>query len=395
MRQMAEYAISEGKYSERSHPESEWKKHPLRNPFQRDRERIIHSKAFRRLEYKTQVFANDVGDHFRTRLTHSIEVAQISRSIARSLKVNEDIAETIALAHDLGHPPFGHAGERALHLLMKEHGGFDHNKQTLRIVKILEQRYPEFDGLNLTMATLIGLQKHDHLPENQSHSIEALLVDISDGIAYNNHDLYDGLDSSLISLHELKKIELWEYHWSHTTKKYPATREDVQIHYSIRCMMNQIVMNLVEQTQMNLKRFNINELKDVLHFHENHPNEKLVDFSKELGQKLNQLKKFLFKNLYSHPKIEERNQKTKNVIESLFHFLFENQDHLPEEYIDRIPVDGVYRSICDFIAGMTDRYAISWPKKIYFELEIDQLFFFLKSIIKSIRKDTSSFVIAL
>ncbi len=363
MQQMAGYAISEGKYSERDYPESEWKKHPLRNPFQRDRERIIHSKAFRRLEYKTQVFANDVGDHFRTRLTHSIEVAQISRSVARSLKVNEDIAETIALAHDLGHPPFGHAGEKVLHLLMKEHGGFDHNKQTLRIVQILEQRYPEFDGLNLTMATLIGLQKHDRLPENQSHSIEALLVDISDGIAYNNHDLYDGLDSRLISLHELKKIELWEYHWSHTTKKYPAAREDVQIHYSIRCMMNQIVMDLVEQTQMNLKKFNINEVKDVLHFHKNHPNEKLVEFSEELRQKLGQLKKFLFKNLYSHPKIKERNQKTKNVIECLFHFLLENKDHLPKEYIDRIPVDGVYRSICDFIAGMTDRYAISWQKK--------------------------------
>ena len=332
----------------------------IRSPFQRDRDRIIHSKAFRRLEYKTQVFVNHLGDNFRTRLTHSIEVSQISRTVANILNVNETLVETIALAHDLGHPPFGHIGENILHNLMCNYGGFDHNEQTLRVVTILEERYPNFLGLNLTEATLLGLQKHNHLPNNHSHSIEAQIVDICDEIAYNNHDIDDGLDSGLLTLKQLNTIELWQQAWLETISKYPNVSDKIKIRTTIRNLINVMVMNLVENTKQNIKKFKIENFDDVLNFKIKHPNEDLVHFSSDMKLKVAHLKKFLHKELYHHPKVENIFSDAKQSIEFIFNKTNDDVYLLPIEYQHRIQTEGKHRSICDFIAGMTDRYALNW-----------------------------------
>ena len=361
MQILADCAVSDQDLIQREFPQEE---HPLRSPFQRDRDRIVHSKAFRRLEYKTQVFVNHMGDNYRTRLTHSIEVAQISRSVARSLRVNEDLTETLALAHDLGHPPFGHAGERALHGLMRPYGGFDHNEQTLRIVKFLEERYPLFNGLNLTKATLLGLQKHTKLPEEKSHSVEAQIMDICDEIAYNNHDLDDGLDSGLLNLNQLKKIEIWQENWEKIEKEFPQTSEKIKIRYNIRSLINDMVLDLTRQSEENIKKYKITNLNDVIYFHKKYRDKNLVGFSQEFYPKVLALKKFLAKNLYRHPEIDKINLKVEKTIIRIFDSLREDIQSLPQEYLARLGSEGKEKIISDFIAGMTDRYAIRWDQQI-------------------------------
>ncbi len=363
MPSLAKYAVTEAEDSCRR--EYKEPNHPLRSPFQRDRDRIVHSKAFRRLEYKTQVFVNHLGDNFRTRLTHSIEVAQISRSVARILCLNEDLVEAIALAHDIGHPPFGHAGERVLNHFMKSHGGFDHNEQTLRTVTALEERYPGFPGLNLTEATRLGLQKHNKLPMGHGHSLEAQIVNICDEIAYNNHDLDDGLDSRLLSLKQLEEVNLWKESWRTTNKQYPATSTKIKIRYSIRCLVNQMVMNLVEQTKKNITIFKIKTFKDVMNFQVKYDEGvSAVGFSEDFLHPLLNLKKFLQKNLYRHPKVEKMNLEARKIIEKLFTHFIQNKESLPEEYQARITLTGLHKTVCDFIAGMTDRYAMHWVLKL-------------------------------
>ena len=355
---VSDYAVSEKSLSNREYPEPE---STSRTPFQRDRDRVIHSKAFRRLEYKTQVFVNHLGDNYRTRLTHSIEVSQIARSVARSLRLNEDLVETLALAHDLGHPPFGHAGERILHKLMLPYGGFDHNQQTLRIVTALEERYPEFSGLNLTQASILGLQKHNRLAMGQSHSLEAQVVDICDEIAYNNHDIDDGLASGLLNLEELNKIELWRESWEEVNQKFPKTTIKIKISVTIRSLINQMVIDLTEQSEKNIASFHIKSLDDVLNFHKNHAShEKIIHFSESISPKITKLKKFLGKHLYMHPKVKKMNANASQLIRNIFTFLIQHPKLLPEEYQSRTSDLGLHRNISDFIAGMTDRYAIVW-----------------------------------
>ena len=359
---LAKYAIDEkSNATQRQYKESS---HAFRSPFQRDRDRIVHSKAFRRLEYKTQVFVNHLGDNFRTRLTHSIEVAQISRSVARTLQVNEDLTETIALAHDLGHSPFGHAGEKVLNRLMAPYGGFNHNEQTLRIVTLLEERYPQFSGLNLTQATKLGLQKHKKLIMERSHSLEAQIVNICDAIAYNNHDLDDGLNSQLLTLDELEEVQLWSDCWKDAHDKFPKTSLKIKICYSIRSLINKMVTNLIEQTEQNILIYKIKTFEDVINFHKQYNKHSgIVGFSEEFFQSFTILKKFLNDKLYKHPEIEKMNLEAKETINRIFYSLCKNQKFLPKEYQDRIPNTGLHKTICDFIAGMTDRYAINWNSK--------------------------------
>jgi len=353
------YAVQEGDFANREYPQPP---HPYRNDFQRDRDRVVHSKAFRRLEYKTQVFVNHLGDSYRTRLTHSIEVSQIARTVARSLGLNEDLTETIALAHDLGHPPFGHAGERALHQLMPAHGGFDHNEQTIRVVTILEERYPEFKGLNLTEATLMGLHKHGR-PDGRGHSLESQVVDLCDEIAYNNHDLDDGIDGGYLTLEEIGALKIWQRAWSATRRQYPESEMKIAIRSAIRWLINYMVTDIIEQTEKNLAGENIKTLEDVLNFKK--PGRQLVEFSPEVDGEVKELKKFLFQKLYRHPDVVTMNVRAEEIIKRLFDFFGENQTALPGEFQNRITADNpLRRVVCDFIAGMTDRYALMWNKKI-------------------------------
>ncbi|MDH5716922.1 MAG: deoxyguanosinetriphosphate triphosphohydrolase [Spirochaetia bacterium] len=355
---LALYAVNENQFIERKNSE---KTHKYRSEFQRDRDRIVHSKAFRRLEYKTQVFVNHWGDNFRTRLTHSIEVSQIARTVARSLGLNEDLTETIALAHDLGHPPFGHAGERGLHKMMKEHGGFDHNDQSLRVVEILEQRYPNFDGLNLTKATLMGLQKHKK-PGGLNHSLEAQVVDLCDEIAYNNHDLDDGIETGILKISNLNEVEIWADVWTETSQKNKNVSEKRIVRESIRQLINKMVTDLIENTKRNIEKYKINSVDDVLNF-KNHE-EKICCFSSEISLKVSRLKKYLYKNLYRYPDIEKMNTRAEEIIHRIFNFVTQNKNVLPPEFQEMLQTENIYRVSADFIAGMTDRYALSWNKDI-------------------------------
>jgi len=353
------YAVGETDFIQRKYPQPP---HPYRNDFQRDRDRIVHSKAFRRLEYKTQVFVNHLGDSYRTRLTHSIEVSQIARTVSRSLSLNEDLTETIALAHDLGHPPFGHAGERALHLLMPDHGGFDHNEQTIRVVTQLEERYPEFKGLNLTEATLMGLHKHGR-PDGKGHSLESQIVDICDEIAYNNHDLDDGIDGGYLTLEEIAHLEIWRQAWTYAEKNYPKSEKKIQIRSAIRWLIDHMVTDIIVQTTSNIEKGNLQTLEDVLNYRKSEG--RIVEFSKNVTTEVKELKNFLFHRLYRHPDVAAMNTRAEDVIKRLFTFFSENPHALPEEFQGRItPQTSVYRIVCDFIAGMTDRYALAWNKKI-------------------------------
>tara|TARA_Y100001934_G_C12377345_1_gene789983 strand:- start:2356 stop:3492 length:1137 start_codon:yes stop_codon:yes gene_type:complete len=342
-----------------------------RSEFQRDRDRIIHSAAFRRLEYKTQVFVNHEGDLFRTRLTHSLEVAQIGRSIARNLQLNEDLVEAISLAHDLGHTPFGHAGQEALNECMKDHNGFEHNLQSLRVVDTLEEKYGGFNGLNLSFETREGILKHcsknnakklgdigKRFLTNQRPSLEAQLTNIADEIAYNNHDVDDGLRSGLITLEELKQVSIFSHHLTMSKKLYPRISGRKLIHETIRSMINTLVSDLIKQSTINIKDSQISNLKDVS------VAPTLIGFSERTKKEQQELKKFLRNKLYKHFKVARMSSKAQHTIKMLFNAFSENTQLLPKEYQIKSNKDK-YQSIADYIAGMTDRYAIREYKRLF------------------------------
>lgn len=348
-----------------------------RTEFQRDRDRIIHSTAFRRLEYKTQVFVNHEGDLFRTRLTHSIEVAQIGRSIARNLHLNEDLVEAISLAHDLGHTPFGHAGQDALNACMNEHGGFEHNLQSLRVVDTLEQRYGAFDGLNLTFETREGILKHCSLTnakklgpigmrfiEKKQPSLEAQLANLADEIAYNNHDIDDGLRSGLLTTQQLEEIDFYARHRHQVELAYPGINGRRAINETIRRMINALIVDVIRTSEQRILEEGINDLEGV----RNAP--ALIAFSEEMQVEAALLKRFLRENLYRHYQVNRMTSKARRIVTELFESFMREPTLLPPDYqlqkdeAAKQPASQA-RSIADYIAGMTDRYAIREHKRLF------------------------------
>ena len=350
-----------------------------RNQYQRDRDRIIHSAAFRRLEYKTQVFVNHEGDMFRTRLTHSIEVAQIGRTIARALKLNEDLTEAVCLAHDLGHTPFGHAGQDILNLCMKDYGGFEHNLQSLRVVDLLEERYADFPGLNLLFETREGIIKHcsrnnalklgdlgKRFLENKQPGLEAQIANIADEIAYNNHDVDDGLRSGLITVDQLLSCELFGEQHEVITKKWPDLNERRMVHEIVRRMINSLVSDLIATSQKKIDQYQPADIEAV----RNLP-EPLIGLSEGILNKHMELKRFLRKNLYQHERVKQMTDKAKQTVKTLFEAYMSDPELLPKDAQERLSKDensvgvsGRARVIADYIAGMTDRFAIAEHKRI-------------------------------
>ncbi|MGA7751060.1 MAG: deoxyguanosinetriphosphate triphosphohydrolase [Gallionella sp.] len=404
MAEPASYAVTEsnsrGRKIEEDAPQG-------RSEFQRDRDRIIHSGAFRRLEYKTQVFVNHEGDLFRTRLTHSIEVAQIARSIARRLRLNEDLAEAIALAHDLGHTPFGHAGQDALNACMKAYGGFEHNLQSLRVVDMLEERYAAFDGLNLCFETREGILKHcsadnaaklgevgERFLNNRRPSLEAQVANLADEIAYNNHDVDDGLRSGLITLEQLEAVPLVARQLSEVRHAYPDLPERRVVHETVRRMINTLVTDLIRQSESNISLQNPATLEDV----RNSP--ALIAYSTGMNEEQRTLKSFLRNNLYRHYRVLRMSAKAQRIITDLFGIFMADSRLLPPQFQQRegngannstgglssgglrtlgeavghpaasflrggLAEQDRARAVADYIAGMTDRYAIREHRRIF------------------------------
>jgi dGTPase len=392
---LAGYACHAGKSRGRlfTEPES-----PPRSAFARDRDRIVHSTAFRRLKHKTQVFVYHEGDHFRTRLTHTIEVSQIARSIARILHVDEDLAESLALAHDLGHTPFGHAGERALDKLMASHGGFDHNAQSLRIVTHLERRYAQFDGLNLTWETLEGLVKHNGplidkhghaigpyqergVPQaiidySEAHdlelaqfaSVEAQIAAVSDDIAYNAHDIDDGLRAGLFKVIDLGDIPLAGPALGEVLKLYPDLDHSRIVHETVRRVISAMVKDVVAESKRNLAALNPKSDKDV-----RMASRTMVTFSPQMQENNRILQQFLTTQMYRHPRVMDIMNRAQKVIDDLFQAYMSDESLLPKEWRDEMSShkDSRARQVCDFIAGMTDRYALDQHKRLF---DLDPLF---------------------
>ncbi len=350
----------------RQHPESE---EGSRTRYQRDRDRIIHSRAFRRLEYKTQVFLNGSGDHLRTRLTHTMEVAAISRNIARALQLNEDLTEAISLAHDLGHSPFGHNGESVLDELMAEDGGFEHNRQSLRVVELLEQKYPAFPGLNLCWEVREGLAKHQtsyDLPEQteefhfQSPCLEAQVSNLADEITYYSHDLDDGLESGLLTEKALlQNVAIWAHATKEVDSRYPQAGQECRRYFVVRCLIDREVKNVVKTTEANLVRRKPRSPDDI-----RLDPERAVNYSPELQELNAELRDFLYRNLYYHPAVHGPNLRAASTLQSLFRFYLENPEQLEKRHPDLPPSVSIKRLICDHLAGMTDRSVFSEAKKL-------------------------------
>ena len=382
MQTLADYAAREQDSLGRRFPEQAPK---YRSEFQRDRDRIIHSGAFRRLEYKTQVFVNHVGDMFRTRLTHSIEVAQIGRSIARILQLNEELVETIALAHDLGHTPFGHAGQDALNSCMKAFGGFEHNLQSLRVVDELEERYAEFLGLNLTYESREGILKHcspvnakqlgdigQRFLNNEQPSLEAQIVNLADEIAYNNHDIDDGLRAALISIEQLRGVQLFEQQYQHVTKLYPKLVDRRLIHEIIRRMINAQVVDLIDHTRQQLEQLKPASIQDIRQH-----GKTLARFSAPMHEMNLELKRFLRHHLYKHYRVHRMTSKANRIIGSLFDAFMQDTGLLPHSFQEHVRAHeekqgqiGRARGVADYVAGMTDRYAITEYGRIFDPTEL-------------------------
>lgn len=362
---LAPYGTRSRNSKGRAYPEDEPE---YRTAFQRDRDRILHTTAFRRLEYKTQVFINYEGDYYRTRLTHSLEVAQIGRTVARALGANEDLVETICLAHDLGHPPFGHSGEVALARLMKEYGGFDHNKQSLRIVTLLERRYNEFPGLNLTWETREGIVKHeseydvsdaaDYNPELRG-SLEAQITNAADELAYTAHDLDDGLRSGMISPSMLASITLWGILTERVGWRGPDL-DDLARHLMIRHLIDMEVTDLVHTTDLQLREDGVRSVEELQRLRHN-----LIGYSEDLTSRNRQLKDFLYANLYRHYRVVRMAVKAEHIVSDLFNAYRSEPAILPRHVQDGITERGLERTICDYIAGMTDRYAVEEHQKLF------------------------------
>lgn len=372
------YAVSEANSRGRVHAEPA---PAARSEFQRDRDRIVHSTAFRRLEYKTQVFVNHEGDLFRTRLTHSIEVAQIARSIARALRLNEDLAEAIALSHDLGHTPFGHAGQDALNACMKDFGGFEHNLQSLRTVDQLEERYGAFDGLNLTYETREGILKHCALKnaralgelgrrflDKTQPSLEAQICNLADEIAYNNHDVDDGLRSGLITLEQLEAVELFARHARCARADYTSLSGRRLTHETTRRMINAQVLDLIGETSRRIDQMRPANLNDV------HAAAPLVAFGDQMAEENRALKGFLRENLYRHYQVLRMTNKAQRIISDLFGAFLHDPRLLPPQYQDKAAgpapeapwgPDAKARAVADYVAGMTDRYAMREHRRLF------------------------------
>ena len=367
-RVLASYALKSAESRGRAHAEKE---HPYRTTFQRDRDRIIHSTAFRRMEYKTQVFVNHEGDYYRTRLTHSLEASQVSRVIAKVLRLNPDLVETITLAHDLGHTPFGHAGEDELRELMKDHGGFDHNLQSLRIVDFLEEQYPGFRGLNLCYETRVGLFKHPELLKEAekrgmgpfepflSPSLESQVVDVADEIAYDNHDLDDGLTSGLIKEEELESLSLWR-EAKKTLRGMKITNPEVRKYQAIRSLINRAVTDLVQESLKNIAGHKIRTSRQATQ-----KTRFMIAFSPGLTKKREELRSFLKAKLYRHYRVVRMSDKARRFLRALFEVYLSRPEQLPPGSQKRLKVEGPHRVICDYLAGMTDRYAQSEYKKFF------------------------------
>jgi len=351
-----------------------------RSEFQRDRDRIIHSAAFRRLEYKTQVFVNHEGDLFRTRLTHSIEVAQIARSIARNLRLNEDLVEAISLAHDLGHTPFGHAGQDALNTCMKEFGGFEHNLQSLRVVDALEQRYGAFDGLNLTFETREGILKHC-APANAARlgdigrrfldktqpSLEAQLANLADEIAYNNHDIDDGLRSGLLTVEQLDEVDFYARHRREAEAAFPGIGGRRAINETVRRMINALILDLIDTSRARIAQARPDSIDDV------RAAPPLIAFSTSMSEEAAQLKRFLRQNLYRHYLVNRMTSKARRIVTELFQAFLDEPSLLPPDYQVAAGADRQQRQarqVADYIAGMTDRYAMREHRRLFMVDEI-------------------------
>ncbi|MEE8317840.1 MAG: deoxyguanosinetriphosphate triphosphohydrolase [Candidatus Omnitrophota bacterium] len=341
-----------------------------RSVYQRDRDRIIHSTAFRRLEYKTQVFVNHEGDYYRTRLTHTLEVSQIARSVARTMALNEDLVEAIALSHDIGHPPFGHAGEDVLSAIMKDKGGFDHNLQGLRVVDELEQRYPDFPGLNLSWEVREGINKHTtmfdrserliELEPDLSPTLETQVVDIADEIAYDNHDIDDGITSGLINEDQLSGLGLWKTVATDIKKHHSKLSGKILKYQIIRTLIDRQIKDLVVASKKNIHEAGIKTVGDArMH------RQKLFTFSKDTQDKRAELRVFLMKNLYNHFRVIRMSDKAKRFIKELFDVYNEKPEQLPPSDQGKIERYGIHRVVCDYIAGMTDRYALQEYKKLF------------------------------
>lgn len=342
-----------------------------RPAFERDRDRIIHSAAFRRLEYKTQVFVNHEGDYYRTRLTHSLEVAQIGKAIARRLHLNEELTEALALAHDLGHTPFGHTGEEVLNRLMSGHGGFEHNRQSLRVVDELEERYADFNGLNLSWEVREGLIKHStpyDSPEEKMEEflpgvvplIEAQLINFADEIAYNNHDIDDGLKSGYITSEQLSQVELWADVNASMQQRYPNADPERLKYQTISALIGLFINDLTMTTAAEIKARGIDTVADLRRI-----NVAVIGFSPELTRKNRELKLFLHENLYRHYKVERMRVKAERYITDLFSSYCSYPSLLPQKYRRKMDLVGKERVICDYIAGMTDRFALDEYKKLF------------------------------
>ncbi len=367
---LAPYASRSSDSPGRKHAESA---PATRSEFQRDRDRIIHSTAFRRLEYKTQVFVNHEGDLFRTRLTHSIEVAQIARSLSRNLQLNEDLVEAISLAHDLGHTPFGHAGQDALNACMKDYGGFEHNLQSLRVVDALEQRYGAFDGLNLMFETREGVLKHCSLAhakelgeigqrfiDRKQPSLEAQLANLADEIAYNNHDIDDGLRSGLLSTEQLEQVGLFLRYQSEVHKQFPGISGRRAINEIVRRMINALVVDLIENSIKNIQEAGVNSIADVRNA------QPLIAFSNPMKQEAQELKRFLRTNLYQHYQVNRMTSKARRIITDLFGIFMSEPQLLPNDYqLQNEDIHLQARKVADYIAGMTDRYAMREYRRLF------------------------------
>lgn len=371
------YAASHDNSRGRIHEEPEA---TMRGTFQRDRDRVIHSAAFRRLEYKTQVFVNHEGDMFRTRLTHSIEVAQIARTIARALGLNEDLCEAIALAHDLGHTPFGHAGQDSLNKCMRDYGGFEHNLQSLRVVDILEEKYAAFAGLNLSFETREGILKHcsrsnaaelgalgERFLNGEQPGLEAQVANIADEVAYNNHDVDDGLRAGFVNLTDLQNVESFREPFAEVTELWPNLAERRIIHEVIRRMINRQVLDLIETSQSAIDECAPRSIDEV-----RKAGRALILLSEDAANRHLELKRFLRKNLYRHYRVHRMTLKAARIIEALFEVFFEDPRLLPQASADHITelerADGTAgraRAIADYIAGMTDRFAIAEYERIF------------------------------
>ena len=361
---LAPFGMRSARSRGRRHPEPE---DPLRTCYQRDRDRIIHSSSFRRLEYKTQVFVNHEGDNYRTRLTHSLEGAQIGRSAARALGLNEELTECLVLGHDLGHTPFGHSGERAMDELMKDHGGFEHNQQTLRILELLEERYPGFPGLNLTWEVREGVIKHQQdsdarapaeYASGQSPTLEAQLVDFVDEIAYNNHDIDDGLASGMFTPENIRSVGLFRE--AHDEVLAEGIDERIMRHQVVRRIINRCIRDLLETTRRQLEAAQIQSVEDV-----RGAGRRLVGYSEDMAARVRELKDFLFRNMYRHYRVVRMGDKAGRIVRDLFESFVGEPLQLPPHYYERVEREGAHRVVCDYIAGMTDRFALDEHRKLF------------------------------